>query len=306
MKAIDAQGLSKAYAQGKRALNGASFELEAGEVFGFLGPNGAGKTTTVKLLNGMLAPTEGSCRVFGIDPFEKPEAVHAFSGVITEHAQMYDNLTGYQNLMFYGTLYGVDALEAAKRSMTLLETLGLSDARDKKLSAYSTGMRQRLSLARAMIHRPKILFLDEPTSGLDPESAQAVNHMIKSLAQDEGITVFLCTHQLRYAEEICSSYGLIDEGVLLATGDIDALRARVFAGMTVSIVASRFPESLSARRTEDKHYEIDVKSEEEIPPVVRRIVEAGGDVYHVAARRLSLEEIYFALIEERKAREAAV
>ena len=306
MKAIEAQSLSKAYAQGKRALSQASFELEAGEVFGFLGPNGAGKTTTVKLLNGMLAPTEGSCRVFGIDPFVKPEAVHAFSGVVTEHAQMYDNLTGHQNLMFYGTLYGVDAQETAKRSTALMETLGLSDARDKKLGAYSTGMRQRLSLARAMIHRPKILFLDEPTSGLDPESAQAVNQMIKDLARDEGITVFLCTHQLRYAQEICSTYGLIDEGVLLATGNLDALRARVFAGMTVSIEASRMPEGLRARRTADRQYEIDVKSEAEIPPVVRRIVEAGGDVYHVAARKPTLEEIYFALIEERKAREAAV
>jgi ABC-2 type transport system ATP-binding protein len=130
--------------------------------------------------------------------------------------------------------------------------------------------------------------------------------MIKDLARDEGITVFLCTHQLRYAQEICSSYGLIDEGALLATGDIDALRARVFAGMTVSVLASRLPEGFPARRAADRHYEIDVKSEEEIPPMVRRIVEAGGDVYHVAARRLTLEEIYFALIEERKTREAAV
>ena len=306
MGAIVAEGLSKAFAGGKRALNGASFKLETGEVFGFLGPNGAGKTTTVKLLNGMLSPTEGSCRVFGIDPNEKPEAVHAFSGVVTEHAQMYDNLTGHQNLMFYGALFGVDAAEAERRSKALLDKLGLLDARDKKLNAYSTGMRKQLSLARAMIHRPKILFLDEPTSGLDPESAQTVNQMIKGLAQDEGITVFLCTHQLRYAQEICTSYGLIDEGVMLAIGDIDALRARVSSGISVRIVASQIPEGLKARKTEDKQYEIDVKSEEEIPPVVRRIVEAGGDVYHVAARRLSLEEIYFALIEERKEKEAAV
>jgi len=304
MAIIEVENLVKRYGD-LLALDHLDLEVEQGEVFGFLGPNGAGKTTTVKLLTGMLAPTEGSCRVFDIDPAEKPEKVHEIAGVVTEHAQMYDNLTGHQNLVFYGALFGADRAEAGRRSQALLEKLGLTDARDKKLGAYSTGMRQRLSLARAMIHRPRILFLDEPTSGLDPESAQAVNQMIKGLARDEGITVFLCTHQLRYAQEICSAYGLIDEGVLLAVGGIDALRARVFSGISVRIRASRFPVGLEARRIADQIREIDVRSEEEIPPLVRSIVEAGGDVYHVEARRLSLEEIYFALLEERKAKEAA-
>lgn len=302
MKAVIADSLSKAYTQGKKAVRNVSFSLEQGEVFGFLGPNGAGKTTTVKLLNGMLTPTEGTCRVLDMDPSEAPEKIHRYAGVVTEHAQMYDHLTGLQNLVFYGTLFGINRGESEKRARLLLDKMGLSDAQDRRLLTYSTGMRQRLSLARAMIHHPKILFLDEPTSGLDPESTQSVNGMIRSLAQEEGTTIFLCTHQLRYAQEICSAYGLIDDGVLLAAGSLETLRAMVFSGMTVSIRADRFPADTPLRKTGEQQYEIHVQSEAEIPPVVRRIVEEGGNVYHVSARRLTLEEIYFALLEKRDER----
>jgi len=299
MKAIVAENLTKVYPGGKKAVDSLNININQGEVFGFLGPNGAGKTTVVKLLNGMLTPTEGISRVFDIDPVSKPEQLHQFSGVLTEHALMYDHLTGVQNLIFYGTLFGMSATDSEKRALALLEQLELTEAKDRKLAAYSTGMRQRLSLARALIHRPKILFLDEPTSGLDPESILNVNQLIRTLADNEGTTIFLCTHQLRYAQEICCSYGLIDEGVLLATGDIDKLRSLVFSGMTVSIDADRFPDSILAKKTGERRHEFSVESEDEIPAVIKCIVDNGGNVYHVSARRLSLEEIYFALIEKR-------
>jgi len=311
MNAVTTENLSKTYTGGKRAVDKVCINLEQGEVFGFLGPNGAGKTTTVKLLNGTLSPTEGSCRVFDIDPSARPEQVHQFSGVVTEHAQMYDNLTGFQNLVFYGTLFGANAADSEKRALALLCQLELTDAKDRKLAAYSTGMRQRLSLARAMMHRPKILFLDEPTAGLDPESVLSVNNMIKRLAEDEGATVFLCTHQLRYAQEICSSYGLIDDGALLAAGSLDELRSLVFSGMTVSIEADRFPAGApympteSPGKTGKRRYDVNVQTEDEIPLLVKRIVDEGGNVYHVSARRLSLEEIYFSLLEKRKSKEEA-
>ncbi len=301
MKAVVAENLSKTYPSGKKALDNVSFSLNEGEVFGFLGPNGAGKTTTVKLLNGMLAPTQGTCWVFDLDPSCNPAQVHAFSGVITEHAQMYDNLTGLQNLIFFGNVFGIDAKNSRERALVLLETLGLTEAKDQLLSAYSTGMRQRLSLARAMIHKPKILFLDEPTSGLDPESVLSVNNMIKDLAKDEGTTVFLCTHQLRYAQEICTNYGLIDEGGLLAVGGLARLREMVFSGLTVTIRADRYPEGISGLQNEDGTREIKVNSEDEIPVIVQRIVSGGGNVYHVSARQLTLEEIYFALTRQKEA-----
>lgn len=299
MRAVLTENLSKIFVGGKKAVDNISFSLDQGEVFGFLGPNGAGKTTTIKLLCGMIAPSEGSCRVFDLDPTQNVEKLHQLSGVITEHAQMYDHLTGLENLIFYGTLFGVTAVECKKRANALLERLDLMDARERKLSTYSTGMRQRLSLARAMIHSPKILFLDEPTSGLDPESAQNVNSLIRELAM-EGTTVFLCTHQLRYAQEICTTYGLMNEGILLATGNIEKLRAMVFSGLTVRVKASCMPDGLTYQKTDENTYDITVNSECDIPSIVKGIVGAGGDVYHISAHKVSLEEIYFSLIDSNK------
>jgi ABC-2 type transport system ATP-binding protein len=299
MKVVTADKITKVYSSGKKALNSVDFSIEEGGIFGFLGPNGAGKTTAVKLLNGMLQLTEGSCSVFGMTPADAPEKIHQISGVVTEHAQMYNNLTGLANLMFFGEVFGIAADETKRRALEILESLELSDAKDKKLSEYSTGMRQRLSLARAMLHQPKILFLDEPTSGLDPESAQNVNNLIKSLARDKGTTIFLCTHQLRYAEEICSKYGLISEGSMLAVGTLDELHDLVFSGMTVKLKCDKYPQGLETRQNEE-YQTFDVKTQDEIPLLVKRIVDSGGNVYHVSARKHSLEEIYFALIEKRK------
>ena len=295
MYAVELHNLSKTYPGGKQAVQNVSLELEPGEVFGFLGPNGAWKTTTVKLLNGMLTPTEGICRVLGSDPALEPEKVHAVSGVVTEHARMYENLTGLENLVFYAELYGISADEAARRSESLLKEMELEEAKDRKLAAWSTGMWQRLSLARALIHRPKILFLDEPTSGLDPESAQNVNRMIREMAENSGITVFLCTHQLRYAQEICTRYGLIEEGRLLAEGTLDELRSETFSRITLQIRAGSMPPEMGFRQTGAQEYEASIRSEDEIPEIVRRIAAAGGDIYKVEARQPDLEDIYFAL-----------
>ena len=299
MKVITADQITKIYPNGKKALDCVDLNIEEGEIFGFLGPNGAGKTTAVKLLNGMLQITEGSCSVFGIEPAKSPEKIHALSGVVTEHAQMYNNLTGLQNLMFFGEVFDIGADETKRRALEILERLELLDAKDRKLSEYSTGMRQRLSLSRALLHQPKILFLDEPTSGLDPESAQNVNNLIKSLALDKGTTIFLCTHQLRYAEEICTKYGLISEGSMLAAGALDELHSLVFSGMTAKLKSDKYPQGLKTRQ--DGEYMLaDVNSQDEIPLLVKQIVDSGGNVYHVSAQKHSLEEIYFALIEKRK------
>lgn len=300
MNAISVNQLTKVYPSGKEALCKVDFSISPGEVFGFLGPNGAGKTTTVKLLTGTLSPTSGSCSLFGIDPTEKPAETHKFSGVVTEHAQMYDHLTGLENLIFYGTVFGANQTDARQRALSLLTELELKDAMNRELSAYSTGMRQRLSLARALIHSPKILFLDEPTSGLDPESVLQVNSTIERLAREQGVTVFLCTHQLRYAQEICSCYGLLDQGLLLAKGNLDSLRNLVFSGRTVTVRTDKMPQNLGAVSGGDHSYSLQVRQESEIPQIVRSIVEAGGNVFSVVSRQLSLEEIYFALTTKAK------
>lgn len=300
METILLNNLSKTYPGGKEALRHMSLSLGTGEVFGFLGPNGAGKTTTVKLLNGILTPTEGFCQVLGTDPAKNPEKAHGLTGVVTEHAQMYNHLTGLDNLLFYASVFNIPAQEGKKRALALLERLGLAQARNQKLASYSTGMRQRLSLARSLIHRPKVLFLDEPTSGLDPESAQNVNSLIRDLAREEGTTVFLCTHQLRYAQELCTRYGLIEEGRLLALGTLEELRARVCQGALLKIRASHMPNSClslypSLHSTNGWDYEMQIASEEEIPQILRQIVENGGELYSAETKFPSLEDIYFTL-----------
>lgn len=310
MKSIVINSITKIYPGGNRAVSCLSLSLGQGEVFGFLGPNGAGKTSTVKLLTGMLSPSEGNCEVMGIDPSAEPEKIHAISGVVTEHAQMYDNLTGLENLLFYGSLFRLDRNCAQSRGLALLRQLGLEEAADRRLSAYSTGMRQRLSLARALIHRPKVLFLDEPTSGLDPESAQNVNRLIQDLALKENVTVFLCTHQLRYAQEICTRYGLIEKGSLLASGTLDELRRTVSPQITVRILADHIsPDTFSrlglrkfgsgrkeaGNESDAVWLETEVVSEADIPELVHRIVYGGGEIFHVSTCLPSLENIYFSL-----------
>ncbi len=300
MNAVALNGLCKIYPGGKKAVDSIHIQLATGQVFGFLGPNGAGKTTTVKMLVGLLAPTQGNCTIFGIDPALNPEKVHALSGVVTEHAQMYDSLTGIQNLIFYGSVFGLSSSESKKRGLALLEQLELANAAGEKLSAYSTGMRQRLSLARALIHQPKILFLDEPTSGLDPESAQNVHEMIRRLAFENGITVFLCTHQLRYAQEVCTRYGLMDEGRLLAEGTLESLRAKLCSGRTIKIKADGVPDEFLPYQTDNGIFEIPVQSEEEVPQAARKIIEAGGNLYHISTKLPSLEDLYFHLTKGRR------
>ena len=249
----------------------------------------------MKLLTGMLAPSEGSCRILGFHPTWEPQKVHACSGVVTEHAQMYDHMTGMQNLQFYASVFGLSRQQANQRAEALLEQLELKDAGNQKLSTYSTGMRQRLSLARALIHKPRVLFLDEPTSGLDPESVQKVNGLIQNLAKEEGVTVFLCTHQLRYAQEICTRYGLMEQGKLLAVGTLDELQKRVCPGMILQICAADMPKQLPFLSKGEGIYETRIESEKEIPELIRSIVAGGGDIYEVIAKKPSLEEVYFTL-----------
>ena len=300
METVTIQSLSKTYTGGKEALKQLSLSLSSGEVFGFLGPNGAGKTTTVKLLTGVLTSSGGSCEILGVNPNTQPEKAHLLSGIVTEHAQMYDNLTGIENLLFYATAFGLKQKEGKQRGELLLKELDLTEAKDRKLATYSTGMRQRLSLARALLHRPKVLFLDEPTSGLDPESAQNVNQMIKDLARKEGITIFLCTHQLRYAQEICTRYGLIEQGSLLASGTLEELRARVFTTKTLCVCASAVPDGLNFVKRGANEFEVNIRDKKEIPGLVRKLVEAGEDIYSVNLVEPSLEDIYFALTASRK------
>ncbi|MGX8711369.1 ABC transporter ATP-binding protein [Caproiciproducens sp. R1] len=299
MYAVSAKGLTKSYDGKTNALNDLNLDIPQGSVYGFLGPNGAGKTTSVKLFTGLLKPTQGECTVLDLNPVKAPGDVHRLCGVMTESARMYGQLTGTQNLLFFAQTAGLSRDEGNERAAQLLKELDLWDAREKKLSEYSTGMAQRLSLARALINRPQVLFLDEPTSGLDPESAQAVNSMITDLAGSAGTTVFLCTHQLRYAQDICDSYGIVDKGRLIAGGSLEALCSEI--GCRIK-AAFRLPEgdSLDGFDAADGWWQTELEREDQMPKLLKTVVESGHDVFEARLVKPTLEDIYFEYLKHQE------
>ena len=214
VKAIEVAGLTKAY-DGLVAVDSISFDVNAGEVFGFLGPNGAGKTTTIRVLTGLSRPNAGSARVLGYNISSEIVKAKKSFGVVPEQSNMYDELTGLGNLVFTGQLYGVLSRERQTRAEELLKTFGLYERKDSKFATYSRGMKRALTIAAALVHKPRLLFLDEPTVGLDVVAARSLRAIIKRL-KESGITVFLTTHYLEEADNLCNRIALLVKGKIVA------------------------------------------------------------------------------------------
>jgi ABC-2 type transport system ATP-binding protein len=219
MKAIEVQNLVRDY-NGLRAVNNISFEVEPGEIFGFLGPNGAGKTTTIKVLTGQLRPTSGKAKVAGCDVVEERECLKPRIGVVFEHQNLYERLSARDNLTFTARLYGAPK----SRTDEVLVQVGLADRAREKLKNYSNGMKQRLLIARALLHEPQVLFLDEPTRGLDPHMARDVRAVVADLAL-QGVTVFLTTHYMEEADRLCHRVAILDQGSIVALDSPGTLKA---------------------------------------------------------------------------------
>ena len=234
------------------AVNNVSFEVRAGEVFGFLGPNGAGKTTTIKMIVGLLQPTSGTVKVAGYDTQSQALFAKAASGYVPDTPNLYAKLTGRELLRFVGDLYDVDRAQATHRIDELLRMFDLADAADETVDSYSHGMQQKASLAAALMHDPKVLILDEPTVGLDPKSARLIKDILRQLA-DRGAAVMLSTHILEIAERMCDRIGIINKGELVAVGTMDELRGLgqgqssledIFLGLTGGAEAAEIAEIL--------------------------------------------------------------
>jgi ABC-2 type transport system ATP-binding protein len=226
MPAIVVKNLTKYYGRlgsGVLAVDGIDFEVRHGEVFGFLGPNGAGKTTTQRMLTTLLEPTEGRIVVNGHDLAHDAYPVKRRMGLVPEESNVYTELTSWENLMFTARLYRLGPAQRATRAQELLETFGLWEKRDVKVEDYSKGMRRRLSIAMAVIHNPRLLFLDEPTPGLDAQSARAIRDLIRRLNAG-GTTVFLTTHQIEEANQLCDRVAIINQGQIAAIDTPERLK----------------------------------------------------------------------------------
>ena len=211
------------------AVDDLCLTIEPGAVFGFLGRNGAGKTTTIRMMTGLLEPTAGTVVLGGHDIRHTPEAAKALTGYLPDHPFLYDKLTAAEFLGFAGGLHGLGRSECARRAADLLAEFGLARAAGELIETFSHGMKQRLALAAALLHRPRILVLDEPMVGLDPQGARELRRLLATLAAD-GVTIFLSTHSLAVAEELCTRIGIIERGRLIALGTLAELRARAATG----------------------------------------------------------------------------
>jgi ABC-2 type transport system ATP-binding protein len=225
MDAVRAENLTKRFGD-FTAVDHVSFNVEVGEVFGFLGPNGAGKTTTISMLCTLLHPTEGTASVSGFDIMKDADKVRRQIGVVTEKLIVYDRLTPIENLKVFGRLYKVSSSELASRTEKLLKLVDLWEWRNSLVSNFSSGMRQRLNLIRALIHDPEIIFLDEPTVGLDPATAVNIREFIAQL-NDEGRTIILTTHQMDVADKLSDRISIIDQGKMVAIETLADLKAKV-------------------------------------------------------------------------------
>ncbi len=226
-RSIEIDGLVREFKGGIRAVDGIDLRVEPGEIYGFLGPNGAGKSTTVLVLTTLLPPTAGRALVAGHDVATEGALVRAAIGAALQEAALDPVLTGREHLHLQCALHGLDRGERRRRAVDLLERVGLAEAADRKVGGYSGGMKRRLDLALALVHRPRILFLDEPTTGLDPQSRSALWAEVGRLAHEEGVTVFLTTQYLEEADVLADRVGIIDHGRIVATGTPAALKAEI-------------------------------------------------------------------------------
>jgi ABC-2 type transport system ATP-binding protein len=303
---IHADGLTKIFGEPPRAITAVdrlSLDVAEGEVFGFLGPNGAGKTTTVRMLTCLIAPSAGRATINGLEVGRDSQAIRGRLGLLTETPGMYDRLSAEKNLSLFARLYGVP--DVAGQVEKYLRLLGLWERRRDEAGSFSKGMRQKLAIARALLHEPPLLFLDEPTSGLDPEAAKLVRDFVAQL-RTAGRTIVLCTHNLDEADRLCDRIGIFR--TRLITVDTPAnLRRRLYgrrvvfhlrqAGADLAEVARGLPFVKDVEVVDNKLVVGLDDPEAENPVLVRRLVEAGAEVQFVGELRHSLEDVYLRLLK---------
>ncbi len=309
MAIIETFGLSRYFGK-TAAVEDLTLAVEAGEVLGFLGPNGAGKTTTIRMLAGMIAPTKGHAIVAGHRTDRSVEQLHGLIGMLTQTPGLYDRLSARRNLEYFASFY--PSIESQSQVEKYLKLIGLWKRCNDKVGTFSKGMKQRLALARALVHEPKVLFLDEPTAGLDPEAAGEVRQLIRTL-REEGRTIFLCTHNLNEAEMLCNRIAVLHTR-LLALDSPEQLRRRFFrrqiivqmetldAKVTEAVKKLAFVQEV---REEGSQLILELTdSERNRPELVKAIVEAGGRVIGVSEKQYPLEEVYLRLIREESGNES--
>ncbi len=285
------------------AVDHLSLDVAEGEVFGFLGPNGAGKTTTVRMLTTLIAPTEGTAEINGFRLGQADQEIRRSVGILTESPGMYDNLSAERNLSIFASLYEVRDISGQVEKY--LRMLGLWERRNDPVGAYSKGMKQKLAIARALLHEPRLVFLDEPTAGLDPEAARLVREFISEMRR-EGRTIFLCTHNLDEADRLCDRIGVFKTHLVVVDTPA-SLRTQLFgrrvvfhlrqADAAIAVAIGKLDFIHEAQCVDNKLIVTLDDPEARNPDVVRALVGLGADVQFVGELRRSLEDVYLQLVQ---------
>ena len=292
-----------------RAVDNLTLNVPTGIIFGYLGPNGSGKTTTIRLLLGLLEPTSGKAEVLGYDTRTQDQAVRERTGALLEYSGLYERLSAEENLDFYGRVWHMPAGERKARMKELLTHFELWDRRKEGAGTWSRGMKQKLAVARALFHRPTLIFLDEPTAGLDPVAAAALRDDLARLVAREGVTVFLTTHNLVEAEKLCGQVAVIRAGKLLAVGHPDELRARsggprvdvIGRGFTDAVLASlRARPEVASAEVSNGRLTLTLRDGAEAAPIVTQLVAAGAQLEEVRRGQASLEDVFLTLMDEER------
>jgi ABC-2 type transport system ATP-binding protein len=307
MDAIRIENISRSFGT-LRALNRLSLRVERGILFGFLGPNGSGKTTTIRLLLGLLDADEGRAEVLGLDTRTQADQIRVRCGALLEHSGLYERLSAAENLDYYGRIWHMGKAERESRTRELLEPLELYDRRTEPIGRWSRGMKQKLAVARTLMHRPELVFLDEPTAGLDPVASAALREDLEHLAAREGVTVFLTTHNLAEAEKLCSQVAVISRGQLMAAGSPEDLRSRTSAPR-LYITGKIGPQVVEQLRADplvtklEQHngrLVLDLTDLSRSHELVTRMVASGAQIDEVRKEKADLEDVFLALVEEEK------
>ncbi len=284
------------------AVDGISFRVRQGELFGFLGPNGAGKTTTINILTGLARSDSGTIRIGGIDCTGNPRAAQHLVGVVPDESNLYPELTGFDNLCFCAALYGMGRTKRKARAHELLDTFDLTPAADRKFAGYSKGMKRKLTIAAGIIHRPPILFLDEPTTGIDVASARQLRHLVSDLNRS-GTTIFLTTHYIEEAERLCNRIAFIVSGRIVRNDTVEHLIQPIKAKHIMRIACATMPNDIHAKLTHafseliftiTNEGFIRVESEKpvHVGPLVRFLEDNGAEVTEARRMRPSLEDVF--------------